>query len=241
MRSAKSTKNCYWRKQKLFCASRRARVLKKSGPASWPSKCHFGTIWVYHREHNHLTQRCKRTFSPISQQAESTPIRYRRKRKLFCASRRARVLKKSGLASWPAKCHFGTIWVYRREHISLSQNCKRTFSNHFSASRTHPDLLPVKRETFLRVAPRTRVEKIRSGQLAIQVPFWHYLGISPGTHLLKPELQAHVFRHFSASDTQKNSLFTGSESGWIRLAEKWGETCACNSGSSWCVPGGIPK
>ena len=29
------------------------------------------------------------------------------------SSRRARVLKQSAAAGWPAKCHFAPIWVYR--------------------------------------------------------------------------------------------------------------------------------
>ena len=128
VQQAKSSQIRSRRKGKLLCAWHRARVLKKTGPASWPAKCHFGTIWVYRREHTSLTQNCKRTFSAIVQQAKSSQIRSRRKGKLLCAWHRARVLKKTGPASWPAKCHFGTIWVYRREHTSLTQNCKRTFS-----------------------------------------------------------------------------------------------------------------
>ena len=77
---------------------------------------------------------------------------------------------------------------------------------HCSASQIHPDSLPAKTETFLRVAPRARVEKIRSTQLASQVPFWHYSGISPGTHRLDPELHPHVFRHCSASRIPPKSL-----------------------------------
>ena len=38
-----------------------------------------------------------------------------------------RVLKKSVLVSWPTKCHFGTNWVYRGEHGSLTHNFKYTF------------------------------------------------------------------------------------------------------------------
>ena len=106
----------------------RACVLKKSGQASWPANCYFSTIWVYFRQQTTLTQNCKHTFSAIVQQAKSTQIRSRRKRKLLRASHRTRVLKKSVPASWPAKCHFGTIWVYRREHTGLTRNCKRTFS-----------------------------------------------------------------------------------------------------------------
>ena len=55
---------------------------------------------------------------------------------------------------------------------------------------------------------RTRVEKNRSGQLASQVPFWHYLGISPVTDQLDTQLQAHVFRHCSASRIHADSLQT---------------------------------
>ena len=55
------------------------------------------------------------------------------------------------------------------------------FFLHFQASRIHPNSLPVKTKTFLCVAPRTHVEKVSSHHLAIQVPFWHYLGIWRGT------------------------------------------------------------
>ena len=65
---------------------------------------------------------------------------------------------------------FGTIWVYRREHSSLAHNLKYTFGPRFEASRIHPNSLPAKMETFLRVALRARVEQISSGQLASQVP-----------------------------------------------------------------------
>ena len=33
-----------------------------------------------------------------------------------------RVFKKSVAAGWPAKCHFGTIWVYCGEHPGLTHN-----------------------------------------------------------------------------------------------------------------------
>ena len=75
------------------------RVLKKSGPASQPAKRHFGTIWVYCGEHPGITHNFKCTLSSISKQAESTQIRC-----TFCASRRARVLKKSVPASCTVRC-----------------------------------------------------------------------------------------------------------------------------------------
>ena len=78
------------RKLKLFCASRRARALKKSVPAGWPAKFYFGTIWVYPGEHPGSTHNFKYIFSNISEQADSTQIRSRRKPKRFCASGCAR-------------------------------------------------------------------------------------------------------------------------------------------------------
>ena len=50
---------------KPFCASRCARLLKKSVPASWPAKCHYGTIWVYRGDNPSLTHNFKRTFPPF--------------------------------------------------------------------------------------------------------------------------------------------------------------------------------
>ena len=32
----------------------------------------------------------------------------------------------SGSARWPTKCHFGTNWVYRGEHRSLTDHFKDT-------------------------------------------------------------------------------------------------------------------
>ena len=51
----------------------------------------------------------------------------------FRASRRAapRALKQSVPVGWPAKCHFGTIWVYRGGHPGLAHNFKRTSPPHF--------------------------------------------------------------------------------------------------------------
>ena len=86
--------------------------------------------------------------------------------------------------------------------------------HHCWASPIPPKSLPAKTETFLRVASRARVEKIRSGQLASQVPFWHYLGISPRTHHLDPEMQAHVFGHCLASQIHPDSLLAKTRTSW---------------------------
>ena len=43
-----------WGGENGKCFARRAahaHALKKSVPAGWPTKCHFGTIWVYRGEH----------------------------------------------------------------------------------------------------------------------------------------------------------------------------------------------
>ena len=53
----------------------------------------------------------------------------------------ARVLNKAGPASWPAKCHFGTIWVYRREHPGLAHNFKCAFLPVFQPNP--PKLVPI--------------------------------------------------------------------------------------------------
>ena len=71
-------------------------------------------------------------------------------------------------ASWPAKRHFGTIWVHRGEHPSLTHHFKSTSPPIFK--QLHPNSFLAKTETFLRVAPRARVAKISSGRLAGQAP-----------------------------------------------------------------------
>ena len=60
------------------------QTLLKSGRRG---RCRFGTIWVYCGDHPSLTHNFACTLSSISKQAQSTPIRSRRKRKLFCATR----------------------------------------------------------------------------------------------------------------------------------------------------------
>ena len=45
-------------------------------------------------------------------------------------STRARAVRKSVPAHWPATCHWGTIWVYRGEHPSLTHNFKRHRPSH---------------------------------------------------------------------------------------------------------------
>ena len=156
----------------------RARALKKSGPASWPGKCHFGTIWVYRREHTSLTQKCKGTLSAIVRKAKSTQIRSRRSQKLLWASRRVRVLKIRScqlLSHMPFWHYLGILPAPHHLDRELQAHVVR----HCSASRIHADSLPAITETILGVAPRARVEKFRSGQLASPVSFRHHLGISP--------------------------------------------------------------
>ena len=62
----------------------------------------------------------------------------------------------------------------------------------FQVCVRHPD----KSETFLRVPPHARVEKISSGQWANQVPFWDYLGMSLGAPQLDPSFQIYFFLRF---------------------------------------------
>ena len=167
--------------QMMRSTSRRARVEKMSS-SQLASQVHFGTICVYRPEHPSLTHNFKCAFLPIFQQAESTQIRSRRKRKLFCASCRTCVSKRSIPASWPAKCHFGTICVHQQEHPSLTNNFKGA-------------LLPI-----LQQAKSTQISSWRKGKLfcalrrarvlkksvpaswpANQVPFWHNLRVSTST------------------------------------------------------------
>ena len=68
------------RKRELVCASRRAHMLKKSLPASWPAKSHSGTIWVYRGEHPSLTHNFQQAFSPILKQADGTLFSLRSRR-----------------------------------------------------------------------------------------------------------------------------------------------------------------
>ena len=67
----------------------------------------------------------------------------------------------------------------------------------FSACRSHPNRFLVKTETFLRAAPRARLDKISSGQPS-PGPFQPNLGVSPRVPHFDPEFQTHVFLHFSA-------------------------------------------
>ena len=68
---------------------------------------------------------------------------------------------------------------------------------HFSACRFHRNRFPVKRETFLRAALRARLGKISSCQLS-PGPFQPNLGMSPGVPQFNPEIETHLFLHFSA-------------------------------------------
>ena len=67
----------------------------------------------------------------------------------------------------------------------------------FSACRSHPNRFLVKTETFLRAAPRARLDKISSGQPS-PGPFQPNLGVSPRVPHFDPEFQTHLFLHFSA-------------------------------------------
>ena len=67
----------------------------------------------------------------------------------------------------------------------------------FSACRSHPNRFLVKTETFLRAAPRARLDKISSGQPS-RGPFQPNLGVSPRVPHFDPEFQTHLFLHFSA-------------------------------------------
>ena len=74
------------------------------------------------------------------------------------------------------RLHFGTIWVYRGEHLSLTHNVKYTFSSLFKQAESTQIPSRRKRNLFCALRP-TRVEKISSGRLASQVaPFWCNVG-----------------------------------------------------------------
>ena len=73
-----------------------------------------------------------------------------------------------------AKGHLGTIWVYRREHLSLTHNFKPTFPTHFEASRIPPNLFPAKTETFcaLRRARASLALALHPGTLRLRMTPW---------------------------------------------------------------------
>ena len=88
------------------------------------------TTCVHRGEHRTLKHHLINTFAPTSKQVESTQLRSQRKQKVFCASRRACMLKSV------------------------------------------------------------------SGQLATQVPFWHYLCVLWGAPHLDSSFQMYLFQHF---------------------------------------------
>ena len=91
--------------------SARARVLKKSVPASGPAKCQFGTIWVLCQEHPSLTHNFKSTVASSSQQAESTQICYQRQPKVVCVSRRARACTGGNCCSASPRKEAYKVWA----------------------------------------------------------------------------------------------------------------------------------
>ena len=68
---------------------------------------------------------------------------------------------------------------------------------HFQACRFLPNQFRVKAETFLRAAPRARLDKISSIQPSPGL-FRPNLGMSPGIPQFDPEFETHLFLHFSA-------------------------------------------
>ena len=187
-------------KRKLFCAPHRARAWAKSVLAS-PAQGHSSQIWVRHRGYPSLTQNFKPIFSYIFQHADSAaprarPNRFPVKTETFLrAAPRARLGKISygqpspgpfqpNLGMSPGVPQFDAEFQI---HLFL----------HFSACRFHPNRFPVKTETFLRAAPRTRLGKISSGQPS-PGPFQPNLGMSPGVPQFDPEFETHLFLHFSA-------------------------------------------
>ena len=76
---------------------------------------------------------------------------------------------------------------------------------HFSACRLHPNRFPVNMETFLRAAPRARLSKSSSGQPS-PGPFQPNLGMSPGVPPFNPEIETHLFLHFSACRFHPNQF-----------------------------------
>ena len=89
---------------------------------------------------------------------------------------------------------------------------------HFSACRFHPNRFPVKTESFLRAAPHGRLGKISSGQPS-QGPFQPNLGMSPGVPQFDPEIQTHLFIHFSACRFHPNRFPVKTET-FLRAAPR---------------------
>ena len=88
----------------------------------------IGSISVYLREHPSLTHQFKRSFPRIL--SKPNPPK-------FVPSENGKILRIGPLVCGEIissgqladKCHVGTLWVYRREHPSLTHNFKRTFSS----------------------------------------------------------------------------------------------------------------
>ena len=89
---------------------------------------------------------------------------------------------------------------------------------HFSACRFHPSRFPVKTVTFLRAAPRARLGKISSGQPS-PGPFQPNLGMSPGVPQFNPEIETHLFLHFSACRLDPNRFPVNMET-FLRAAPR---------------------
>ena len=88
----------------------------------------------------------------------------------------------------------------------------------FSACRSHPNRFLVKTETFLRAAPRARLDKISSGQPS-PGPFQPNLGVSPRVPHFDPEFQTHVFLGFSACRSHPNRFLVKTET-FLRAAPR---------------------
>ena len=88
----------------------------------------------------------------------------------------------------------------------------------FSACRFLPNRFLVKRETFLRAAPRARLGKISSGQPS-PGPFQPNLAMSPGVPQFDPEFQTHVFLRFSACQFLQNRFLVKTET-FLRAAPR---------------------
>ena len=111
-------------------------------------------------------------------------------------------------ASWSANCYFGTICVYCGEHHSLTHHFKHTFSSIFKQAKS-TQTRSQRKQKLSCVSRRVRahVENIRSGQVACQMPFWHYLGIPRETPQLDPSFQTYSFLEFLSKPNPPNLLF----------------------------------
>ena len=88
----------------------------------------------------------------------------------------------------------------------------------FSACRSHPNPFLFKTETFLRAAPRARLDKISSGQPS-PGPFPPNLGVSPRVPYFDPEFETHLFLRFSACRFHPNRFPVKTET-FLRAAAR---------------------